>query len=174
MPRSPPWRADQPSRRSHPPEPADPHPLQTRPRWAGDPRQLSLSVPQELNVRVRIVPVGLLFDCSLDLDGGVATLTLQGTLDDVAGPAFRQELTRAIAAGPKRLVLHLEKVQTMSAECARTFMFSQKNLDVSAEVYVVGANAAVKDALDDVGALDGATVQDTYEAASLAGAGAGR
>jgi anti-anti-sigma factor len=156
------------------PVPADPHPLQTRPRWAGDPRQLSLSAPQELNVRVRIVPAGLLFDCSLDVNDGVAALTVQGILDAAAAPAFRQELTRAIGAGPKRLVLQVEKVQTMSAECARAFMFSQKNLDMSAEVYVVGANAAVKDALDDVGALDGTTVQDTYEATSLAGAGAGR
>jgi hypothetical protein len=51
-------------------------------------------------------------------------------------------------------------------------MFGQKNLDVAATVYVVGANAAVKTALQDVGALDGATVQDIYEAPSLTGAGA--
>jgi len=157
-----------------PPEHAEPHPLQVRPRWAGDPRQLSLSAPQELNVRVRVVPAGLSFDSDLDVDDGVAALTLQGVLDEAAAPAFRQELTRAIGTAPKRLVLHLEKVQSMSAQCARVFMFVQKNLGVEAEVYVVGANAAVKDALDDVGALDGTTVQDTYEATSLAGAGAGR
>jgi mannose/cellobiose epimerase-like protein (N-acyl-D-glucosamine 2-epimerase family)/anti-anti-sigma regulatory factor len=155
-----------------PAEPSDPHVLQTRPRWAGDPRLLDLSAPQELEVRVRIVPAALAFDFALDLSGGVATLTLEGTLDDAAVPAFRQELARAIAGKPLQLVLRLEKVEAMSAECARAFMFGQKDLDVAATVYVVGANAAVKTALQDVGALDGATVQDIYEAPSLTGAGA--
>jgi anti-anti-sigma factor len=103
----------------------------------------------------------------------VATLTLEGTLDAAALPAFRQELTRAIASKPLQLVLRLEKVQTMSGECARAFMFAEKDLDVAATVYVVGANAAVKDTLQEAGALDGATIQDIYEAPSLTGAAAG-
>jgi mannose/cellobiose epimerase-like protein (N-acyl-D-glucosamine 2-epimerase family)/anti-anti-sigma regulatory factor len=153
---------------------SEPHVLQTRPAWAGDPRQLSLATGSgELEVRVRVVPASLPFDIALDLRGGVAQLTVEGKLDDSAVLTFRLELHRACAAQPRRLVLRLEGLGELSEECGRAFVFAQQDLPVGTEVVVAGASPAVKQTLQDVGALDEVTVTDTYSEGSLAGAARG-
>ncbi|HEY4025259.1 MAG TPA: AGE family epimerase/isomerase, partial [Candidatus Dormibacteraeota bacterium] len=156
------------------PEPAEPHVLRTRPPWAGDPKLVPVDGPQELEVRVRIVPAGLPFDIGLELDGGVAQLTLAGRLDDGAVLAFKLELQRACTAQPAKLVLRLDDLQELSEQCGRTFVFVMKDLAVGTEVIVAGANPTVKQTLQDVGALDEVTVTDSYGESSLAGAARGQ
>lgn len=126
--------------------------------------------PEDLNVRVRIVPAALPFNIHFDLVGAVAQLTLNGELDDSAVLALRQELNGVIGARPKEVVLQLAGLRSISDMCARAFAFAQQDLEVATTISVVGANPEVKRTLHDVGALDGVTVLDDDDAVSPVGA----
>ena len=122
--------------------------------------------PEDLEVRVRIVPAALPYNIEYDLSGAVAQLTLDGTLDDSAVLALRVELNRITAARPKEVALQLTGLRSISGVCARALVFTYQNLDVETTISVVGANPKVKRTLQDVGALDGVTVLDKDTAAT--------
>jgi len=130
--------------------------------------------PEDLEVRVRIVPAGLPYNIEYDLSGAVAELTLDGTLDDSAALALRAELHRITAAQPKEVALQLTGLQSISGACARSLAFIQQYLDEDTTISVVDASPEVKQILGDVGLLGAATVVDTDTAADPAGHGPGR
>ncbi len=150
-----------------PEEAQAPHPLQHRPAWHGNPRLLPTTTKEELRVKVRIVPADLPFDMELDMKGGVAELLLEGNLDDSAILAFKVQLDKVVAAQPKRLVLLMADVQTMSKECARLLTFIETKLNMDMDVYLVGANDEVKATLQSIEFLEETTVLDTYDAAAI-------
>ena len=127
--------------------------------FTGD-SNLPSSAPEDLEVRVRIVPAALPFDIEFELSGAGAQLMLDGALDDNAVMALRLELKRIVAARPKQLTLQLSGLSSMSDRCARAFALAQQDLDVATTISVVGANPHVKRVLQDAGALDGVTVLD--------------
>jgi mannose/cellobiose epimerase-like protein (N-acyl-D-glucosamine 2-epimerase family)/anti-anti-sigma regulatory factor len=144
-----------------PAQPTELHPLTLRLGYTDDPSLPNLAkTPEDVEVRVRIVPAGLPFDIGLDLSGGVAQLTVSGELDDSAAVALGLELKRVIAAHPKEVVLQLASLGSISDRCARAFAFAQQDLDMPTTISVIGANPDVKKTLQDVGALDGVTVLD--------------
>jgi anti-anti-sigma factor len=142
-----------------PTQPTALHPLAIRLGIADD-SNLPTKAPEDLEVRVRIVPASLPFDIELDLSGGVAQLTLDGELDDSAVMALKLELKRVVAARPEKVVLELAGLRSISERCARAFAFAQHDLNVATAISVVGATPEVKRTLQDVGALDGVTVLD--------------
>ena len=149
-------------------QPTELHPLMIQ-RAASDKgfrndSNLPSSAPEDLEVRVRIVPAALPFDIEFELNGAVAQLTLDGALDDSAVMALRLELNRIVAARPKEVTLQLAGLTTLSDRCARAFALAQQNLDVATTISVVGAKPHVKRVLQDVGALDGVTVLDRADA----------
>jgi anti-anti-sigma regulatory factor len=92
----------------------------------------------------------MLFDADLDIVDGVAKLTLYGDLNDVAVPAFKAQLDKIVAAQPKRVVLHVEDLQAISKEAARALGFVSQRVPFDVDIYLLGANAAVKEALQGV------------------------
>ena len=130
--------------------------------------------PEDLEVRVRIVPAALPYNIEYDLSGAVAQLTLDGTLDDSAALALRAELHRIAAAQPKEVAIQLTGLQSISGACARSLAFIQQYLDEATTISVVGATPDVKQGLGDVGLLGAATVLDADTAAGPAGHGPGR
>ncbi|MGB6164619.1 MAG: AGE family epimerase/isomerase [Pseudonocardiaceae bacterium] len=140
-------------------QPTVPHPLAIRLGIVDD-SNVPTRTPEDLEVRVRIVPASLPFDIELDLSGGVAQLTLDGELDDSAVMALKLELKRIVAAQPKEVVLQLAGLRSISDRCARAFVVARQGLDVATTISVVGATPEVKRTLQDVGALSGVTVLD--------------
>jgi mannose/cellobiose epimerase-like protein (N-acyl-D-glucosamine 2-epimerase family)/anti-anti-sigma regulatory factor len=139
---------------------AEPHPLTIR-LGGKDSTNASSDTPEDLEVRVRIVPAALPYNIQYDLSGAIAQLTLDGTLDDSAVLALRAELKRIVAARPKKVTLYLMGLRSISGVCARALAFTQQDLDLATTISVVGAVPEVKQVLDDVGFLDAATVLDT-------------
>ena len=123
-----------------------------RPEWAGNPPLVSAS-KQEMKVRVRIAPTGIQFDAVLDIAGDVAHLTLFGDLSDSTEPAFKVYLDKIIAAqpNPRRVVLHMENLQTMSRQPALALSFFSEKLALEDDIDVVGVNAQVKGTLQKAG-----------------------
>lgn len=142
-----------------PSQPTELHPEAIRLGWTDDPN-LPPTLPEDLEIRVRVVPADLPFGIHFDLIGGAAQLTLNGELDDSAVMALRLELKRVIAAQPKEVVLQLAGLRSISDRCARAFAFAQQDLEMDTTISVVGANPEVNQTLRDVGALDGVTVLD--------------
>jgi anti-anti-sigma factor len=139
---------------------AAPHPLTMR-LGVKDASNAPSDTPEDLEVRVRIVPAALPYNIEYDLSGAVAQLTLDGTLDDSAALALRAELHRIAAARPKEVALQLTGLQSISGACARSLAFIQQILDVETAISIVGASPEVKRILGDVGLLGAATVLDT-------------
>jgi mannose/cellobiose epimerase-like protein (N-acyl-D-glucosamine 2-epimerase family)/anti-anti-sigma regulatory factor len=140
------------------------HPLERRPGWAGNPTMAPVAA-RELKVKVRVVPSALLFDAYLNIaaDGG-AELTLVGELTDAAEQAFRSQLDRLIPARPKRVVIRMENLRTMSNRSARALDFVSSKLGLDEDIVVVGANDAVKKTLQDVGIWEEFKTMDVYDA----------
>ncbi len=144
---------------------AGPHPLTIR-LGMKEGSSLPADTPEELEVQVRIVPAALNYNIQYDLIGAEAQLTLDGILDDSAVLALRPELKRIIAARPKKVVLQLAGLHSISGASARALTFNLQRLDVATTISVVGASPEVKQALDDVGLLGDATVLDAETADS--------
>jgi mannose/cellobiose epimerase-like protein (N-acyl-D-glucosamine 2-epimerase family)/anti-anti-sigma regulatory factor len=143
------------------------HPLQQRPAWAGNPNLLPATTTQELRIKVRIVPAGLSYDMELTMQDGVAELLLEGIFDDSAEVAFMGQLSKVVAAQPKRLILHMADVRTLSKACARALAFIGKKLDLNTDIAVMQPNQEVKATLHNVGFLEqAAVVEQTPQAAT--------
>ena len=119
------------------------HMLERRPSWAGNPA-LASTAKQEMQVRVRIIPTGILFDAVLDITDGAAQLTMYGNLTEANEQIFQTQLGKILAAQPKRVVLLMGGLQTISTEAARALSFVSDKLALDDEIYVIGANEAVK------------------------------
>jgi anti-anti-sigma regulatory factor len=53
-----------------------------------------------------------------------------------------------IAANPEKLVVNVSGLQSMVSAAARALIFAKQKLSVEEEVVIIGANAAVKDLLN--------------------------
>jgi anti-anti-sigma regulatory factor len=137
-----------------------PHPLQQRPAWAGNPHLLPATTTEELRVKVRIAPAGLPYDMELTMQDGMAELLLEGIFDDNAEVAFVGQLSKVVAAKPKRLVLYMADVHSMSTACARALVFLSEKLDINTDILVKQMNQDVKESLQSVGFLEQVTVVD--------------
>jgi anti-anti-sigma regulatory factor len=137
-----------------------PHPLQQRPAWAGNPTLLPATTREELRIKVRIAPAGLTYDMELTMQDGVAELLLEGIFDDHAEVALMGQLGKVVAAQPKRVVLYMADVHTLSKACARALAFIGKKLDLNTDITVIQPNQDVKDTLRSVGFLEQVTVVD--------------
>ncbi len=138
----------------------DQNPLKVRPAWAGNPLHAP-NANHELKVRVRIAPTGIKFDAVLDIAGNVAHLTLFGTLNDAAVPAFKVQLDKIVIAHPKRVVLHMENLQTMSREPAQALSFFSEKLALEEDIDVIGVNPTVKATLQRVGVWESLNMLET-------------
>ncbi len=122
-----------------------------RPSWTGAAAKPALAQPQELKVRVRLAPAGLSFDSELSIRNGVAEFFLEGTLDDSSELAFKSRLDQIISAQPKRVVLYLDDLKSISKMSARALTFARQDLPLETEIFAVGANDAVQHTLKNVG-----------------------
>ena len=145
------------------------HPLEQRPGWAGNPMLAHVGSRGEIKVKVRVVSSMLTFDAYINNVDGTAELTLVGELSDAAEPAFRTQLDRLAPSKPARVVIRMENLKTMSTRAARALDFVAGKLGLDEDIYVVGANEAVRKTLQDVGILESFKVMDSYDSGVLAG-----
>lgn len=136
----------------------------SRPSWVGGlGPETAVSSPRELKIRARVIPANLAFDAVLDIVDNVAQLVLTGKLDDTASPVFQAQLDKIIAAQPKRIILRLERLETMSKQAARALSFMNSKLALQQEIYVVGANMEVKNTLERAQLWNELSTLETYD-----------
>ncbi len=141
--------------------------LAHRPAWAGNP-SLPTTKQRALNVHVRLVPSETRFDAELDTANDPIQLTLYGELDDQAELTFKLSLDKLITLKPQRLVIRVEKLNSMSTGNARALSFALQKIGLEADVTIVGANEQVKTTLQDVQVWEDLTVVDRFEQSASA------
>lgn len=137
------------------------HPLKQRPAWAGNPNLLPPTSAAEMKIKVRIVPAGVTCDMELTMREGAAELVLGGRLDDGAEFPLRAQLGRVAAASPNKLILRAESLDSMSKRCVRCVAFMAQKLQLGGQIYLVGANSAVKNSFESIEFLDDMIVADS-------------
>jgi mannose/cellobiose epimerase-like protein (N-acyl-D-glucosamine 2-epimerase family) len=125
------------------------HTLEQRPAWVGNSSVVPLA-KRELKVRVRLIPTGVAFDAELDITDEITSLTLYGDLNDEAEDVFKDHLDKIIVAQPKRLILRMDNLRILSKQSARALSFMGGKLTLHENIEIVGANAEVKEALQNI------------------------
>jgi mannose/cellobiose epimerase-like protein (N-acyl-D-glucosamine 2-epimerase family)/anti-anti-sigma regulatory factor len=139
--------------------------LVQRPSWVGTPYRAPSA--KQWQVRVRLIPTGLLFDPMLDLTADIAELTLFGDLNDTAVPAFRMQLDKIVEAQPQRVILRLENLHTMCEQAGRALSFISDKLTSQENIYTVGANNDVQKTFEKVGLKGELVMMDTYDPSKM-------
>lgn len=138
------------------------HPLQVRPAWMGNPVMQPVT-NKETRVRVRLIPAGVNYDLYVETSPGATILTLCGTLADAAEQALRARIDTVIASRPKRLVLRCEELDSISPRAVRAIAFSRSRMDLDEDIFVAGANPAVRAAFSAAGLWEEITPLDRYD-----------
>jgi hypothetical protein len=133
-----------------------------------DAEELTVQLPSsssDLKVQVRIAPTQLAdsFYVAQEVKGGVAKVTLSGQLQPRSAYTFKAELDRAISQNPRRLVLVMNDLYTISPEGVRVVVFCSEHLGVDVDVYAVGANDAVQTVFKDLEVAEDITWLGTYD-----------
>jgi anti-anti-sigma factor len=120
-----------------------------------DAKALTVKLPStggRLKVRVRLVPASVKFSIDLlEVTGGVATVTLAGTLDPDNVATFRAQLDATAKKRAKSLVLQVEDLESLCEEAVRTLAFVKQKLGGDFEITVEGANDAVREVIEQSG-----------------------
>lgn len=137
-----------------------------------DAAQLLVRLPaadRDLRVRVRVVPVRLAdrFFPALDVDKGVAKITMAGRL--VAGEAFtfKAVVDQAVAQNPRRVVLLMNDLYHISPEGVRVLVFASEHLDPDVEIYGIGATPEIVEAFREMDLDEDIIWLGDYDAARI-------
>jgi anti-anti-sigma factor len=84
------------------------------------------------------------FNTTLSCDGATVLITLEGELDALTAPAFRDEVRRAIEHGPEHLVLDVANVAYLSSAGLRMLAYARQKLPHGVRIVLVGANDVIQ------------------------------
>ncbi len=107
------------------------------------------------------------FNSSLEIEKGIAKITLTGELDAAAAPAFRDEIEKAAARNVKKLVLMLSELDYMASAGLRALVFAKQKMGADADIYVIGAQESVTETLELTGFSSSVIAMESYNAAVI-------
>jgi anti-anti-sigma factor len=107
------------------------------------------------------------FNASYKMVNGVAQVTLVGEADAAAGPAFRAEIEKAIAAKARSVALLVENLDYLSSAGLRVLVFTRQRLGAQVKLYMIGAQESVRETLMMTGLHHAVILLDKYDAAQI-------
>ena len=116
-----------------------------------DADKLTVTLPppagKDLAVKVRVISALETFESEVQVSDGTASIMLIGKLDETVTATLERDLERALASGPQRVVLHAERLDSMSSAGARALLFLRQKLPFEGvDVVIVGAKPEVQEA----------------------------
>src|SRR5262249_36308051 len=116
-----------------------------------DADKLTVTLPppagQPVAVKVRVVSALETFESEVQVSDGTASVILTGKLDESVTSTLERDLERALSSGPQRVVLHAERLESMSSAGARALLFLRQKLPFEGvDVVIVGAKPEVQEA----------------------------
>lgn len=115
-----------------------------------DADKLMVNLPpssDRLRVKVRITPTSGVTHFTVGWSGN--TMTLTGDLDAQAVYGFTAELANAVSKNPDTLTIDASKLKSINKCAARALLLEKQKMSLEADLIIVGANAAVRELLDD-------------------------
>jgi anti-anti-sigma factor len=98
------------------------------------------------------------------LKDGTAELSLFGELDASVANEFKTAVEKAAADKTKKLVLIMKDLEFMSSAGLRVLVFAKQKMGTGVDIYVVGAQDAVRDTIEMTGFHHSVIMQDEYSA----------
>ena len=113
---------------------------------------LTVKLPEEhgeITVRVRIAPTAVKFTADLlEVTGGMAKITLRGTLGPRGLKYLEEQVEAARAQDAVAIVFDMTQLDSISSEVLRYLVFSKQNFGSAFKLSVTGANPVVKSAIE--------------------------
>lgn len=107
------------------------------------------------------------FDASLDMQNGIAKITLTGELDASVAPQFQDRIKEAADAHAQKLVLLLEGLNYMSSAGLRALVFAKQKMGAQVKIYLVGAQEQVVEPIKQTGFHYSVIMLDSYDPAVI-------
>jgi len=103
------------------------------------------------------------FSCSLNVENGIAKITLGGDLDSASAGAFRDTIADAAAQNPRALVLLMENLDYMASAGLRSLIFAKQKMGTAVDIYVIGAQESINETLELTGFQNSVISLPAYE-----------
>jgi anti-anti-sigma factor len=97
-------------------------------------------------------------------DKKIAQITLDGELDALSAPEFRDTVEKAASEGAKRLVLRVETLTYMASAGLRALIFAKQKMGSDVDIYIIGPTEAVTDTIQMTGFHHSVIILDEYDA----------
>jgi anti-anti-sigma factor len=107
------------------------------------------------------------FNASLEQHDGAAIITLSGELDASVQQVFRDQIEKAAAQNPQRLVLMMQDLQYMSSAGLRALIYARQKMGNDVDIYIVGAPEGIVETLEMTGFSNSVIMLDQYDAAQI-------
>ncbi len=102
------------------------------------------------------------FDAKLELNGGVAHITLAGELDASVAPLFKQKVEEAIRRDSRALVLEMRDLSYVASAGIRVLVFAMQKTGGKARIYAVAPQDQVRETFEMTGLQHSLTIQDAF------------
>ena len=102
------------------------------------------------------------FSSNLEMNNGVAHITLSGEMDASVAPQFRADVDKAAQQGPSRLVLFMQELDYMSSAGLRALIAAKQRMGSAVDIYIVGAQEGILETLQLTGFHHSVIVVDSY------------
>ncbi len=98
------------------------------------------------------------------MKNGTAELFLVGELDASVANEFKQAVEQAAADKAKKLVLNMKELEFMSSAGLRVLVFAKQKMGSDVDIYVIAAQAPVRDTIEMTGFHHSVIMQDEFRA----------
>lgn len=107
------------------------------------------------------------FQVNLEITNGIAKFALAGELDASTAVQFKEVIEKAAAENPRRLALLMNDLEFMASAGLRVLIFAKQKMGPAVDIYVVGAQEAVKDTLQKTGFHHSVILLDAYDSEEI-------
>ncbi len=98
------------------------------------------------------------------MKNGTAELFLVGELDASVANEFKQAVEQAAADKANKLVLNMKELEFMSSAGLRVLVFAKQKMGSDVDIYVIAAQAPVRDTIEMTGFHHSVIMQDEFRA----------
>ena len=104
------------------------------------------------------------FTITSEVTGGIAKLTLAGSLDSSSASQMQAEIQKVAAEAPTELVLYVKDLSFMASAGLRMLVFAKQKLGTSVQIYLVQPQGQIIDTLQMTGIIHSVHIVDSYPA----------
>jgi len=91
------------------------------------------------------------FSADMQVNSGIAKITLSGELDASVAPTLQSQVEQAAAQRAMRLVLLMNDLDYMASAGLRALIFAKQKMGAAVDLYVVGAQPQVMEVIQKTG-----------------------